>query len=353
MRLPTSPLLVALAGLAVACGPEPSPSANTDGASTSASSTGPDAPDDSGPTNDSEDSGPPQTCGNSIVDADEECDLGEDNGNGDYCRDDCRHNVCGDGYLAESELCDDGNTVDDDGCTNRCGPASCGDGTLQPPEQCDNGDDNSASGSCLPGCVVASCGDLSILEGVEICDGSNTGTASCIGEGFDSGTLSCSPDCSELETDGCFICGNGVREPANGEECDGIDLGGYTCADFVPKGASVWVGALSCTAGCQFNPGDCHFCGDGVQQGDEQCDGPDLALHDCLSQGFDGGQLECDTSCTFIVSQCTTCGDDEIEGDEQCEGADLNGATCADVGLPLGDPTCAADCLLNYDGCFE
>jgi OmpA-OmpF porin, OOP family len=45
---------------------------------------------------------------------------------------------CGDGILATTEACDDGNTDDTDGCTNRCTIAACGDGIKQVAEECDN-----------------------------------------------------------------------------------------------------------------------------------------------------------------------------------------------------------------------
>src|SRR4051812_12704057 len=43
---------------------------------------------------------------------------------------------CGDGILASTEQCDDGNTDDTDGCTNRCTIAACGDGVKQANEEC-------------------------------------------------------------------------------------------------------------------------------------------------------------------------------------------------------------------------
>jgi cysteine-rich repeat protein len=68
--------------------------------------------------------------------------------------------VCGDGFLFSTEMCDDGNTANGDGCSSNCtfetgwgcsGEPSacmqitCGDGMILQPETCDDG--NSAAGT--------------------------------------------------------------------------------------------------------------------------------------------------------------------------------------------------------------
>ena len=46
-------------------------------------------------------------------------------------------------------------------------------------------------------------------------------------------------------------------------------------------------------------------CGNGVREGPEVCDGPDLGGQTCQSVGFDGGNLACNATCTnFIFSGC-------------------------------------------------
>jgi cysteine-rich repeat protein len=62
-------------------------------------------------------------CGNGVVDAGEDCDLGPANSNaaGSTCRTNCQAAAaCGDGILDAGEDCDDGNVADGDGC-----PATC------------------------------------------------------------------------------------------------------------------------------------------------------------------------------------------------------------------------------------
>lgn len=46
-------------------------------------------------------------------------------------------------------------------------------------------------------------------------------------------------------------------------------------------------------------------CGNGVREGNEQCDGNDLAGQTCQDLGFTGGTLKCKGDCTFDTSGCT------------------------------------------------
>ncbi|MCA9656602.1 MAG: hypothetical protein KC501_42250, partial [Myxococcales bacterium] len=153
--------------LAWACTPTPSEvmiDSLDSGGSDSTSTGGPSTVDGST----GEDTGPPvgSVCGDGVIEGEETCDLGPDNGTGDYCRADCQSNVCGDGYHGPGEACDDGNTNNEDDCTNSCGLASCGDNVVQPGEECDEGAGNSDTGACLPSCIAASCGDQHIQAGV-------------------------------------------------------------------------------------------------------------------------------------------------------------------------------------------
>ncbi len=47
-------------------------------------------------------------------------------------------------------------------------------------------------------------------------------------------------------------------------------------------------------------------CGDGTKNGGEQCDGSDLGGATCASRGFYGGALSCNANCSFNTSQCTS-----------------------------------------------
>lgn len=49
-------------------------------------------------------------------------------------------------------------------------------------------------------------------------------------------------------------------------------------------------------------------CGNGIQEGSEQCDGSDLGGATCVSLGYAGGTLSCQADCTFNTSACTSGG---------------------------------------------
>ena len=110
------------------------------------------------------------------------------------------------------------------------------------------------------------------------------------------------------------------------------------------------------------------FCGDGVANGGEACDGNDLKNQTCVSRGYSGGNLSCvpanaPNQCTFNVSRCTSetpitpvCGDGVISGNEICDcgadgtctAAELNNTSCSDVGYAGGILGCMPGCL-NYN----
>jgi cysteine-rich repeat protein len=78
-------------------------------------------------------------CGDGVVDPNEACDDGNQVET-DECLATCLLASCGDGVIQEGvEACDDGNQVEDDVCLNTCALAICGDGFLGPGEACDDG----------------------------------------------------------------------------------------------------------------------------------------------------------------------------------------------------------------------
>lgn len=119
------------------------------------------------------------------------------------------------------------------------------------------------------------CGD-GVTEGGEACDDGNTvdegpcdyGTPSCVG---------CSADCSAvLELDGPF-CGDGLVQPEF-EGCDGEPVFGCDSLGLV--------GDTSCGA-CTMVTSACRpsVCGDGVAEGDEECDDGGTSDGDGCSEG--------------------------------------------------------------------
>ncbi len=99
-------------------------------------------------------------CGDSVIDSSvEECDNGDLNADAaDMCRTDCTSPTCGDGIIDTTEICDDGNTIDNDACRANCQINVCGDGILNTlSEQCDDGNTNPFD--ACNGCVENVCGD--------------------------------------------------------------------------------------------------------------------------------------------------------------------------------------------------
>jgi cysteine-rich repeat protein len=163
-------------------------------------------------------------CGDSTVDASEECDDGNET-DSDGCSSVCETEIiCGDGAVDASEECDDGNTAENDDCLTTCLAAKCGDAivwnTGSGTETCDDGDMDNQD-TCTV-CQTAVCGDgyiwTPVNGGTESCDDGNTTT----GDGCDSschlesapdakagtslrvayGTGACGPTCTKFYLDG-------------------------------------------------------------------------------------------------------------------------------------------------------
>jgi len=147
-------------------------------------------------------------------------------------------------------------------------------------------------------------------------------------------------------------CGNGAVDFA--EQCDGVDLFGFSC-----EALGLGEGSLACSEVCLFDTTDCvgalPDCGDGFVQPGEQCDQGDLQGLSCGALGLGGGVLTCSLECTFDTSGCLNgpgCGDGVVSPGEQCDGADLQGFTCDSLGLGGGVLTCDdAQCVFDTSGC--
>jgi cysteine-rich repeat protein len=234
------------------------------------------------------------TCGNGVVEADEQCDDGNpsdtdactntcsdascgdgivyegveqcDDGNpadGDDCTNACMAAVCGDGIVHEGiEMCDDGNDDDTDGCNSQCMAGACGDGVLQPGEACDDG--NTDNTDVCAGCQMASCGDGYVQANVEACDDANDATndaciacvAAACGDSYVQENVEVCDDGNDVTSDDCVLCelaacGDGYKH-ADDEECDGDDLGEQECTDLDFTG-----GMLACTMACSFDTSAC------------------------------------------------------------------------------------------------
>ncbi len=129
------------------------------------------------------------SCGDGIVAASEQCDLGSARNTGEYggCTADCKRGpTCGDGVVqSPEEACDDGLNVTPyardgaSGCAPGCVPSGyCGDGKVDSlfGEECDAGGDTSRSSGCSADCRLgARCGDGVVQRDLgEECDDGNT-----------------------------------------------------------------------------------------------------------------------------------------------------------------------------------
>jgi fibro-slime domain-containing protein len=213
------------------------------------------------------------TCGDGIIERNEDCDDGN-TASGDGCSRICQvesnwncpkagqpcENLakCGNSILTSDETCDDSNTVSGDGCSADCKTVEagfqcrvpgkpctpkCGDSIISGSETCDDGNTKSGDGCSAtchleigfkcgePGtaCTKTTCGD-SKKEGGEGCDDGNTVP-------FDGCSEDCQiePDCTG--TSGCTSeCGDGI---VLGEGCDD---GNAASGD-------------GCSSGCKQEPG--------------------------------------------------------------------------------------------------
>ena len=139
-------------------------------------------------------------------------------------------------------------------------PPSCGDGVVEGEEQCDDGLENAKDAACLPNCTLAYCGDGLVQAGVEECDaffGENTTDGACLptcvlarcGDGFvQAGVEECDQgEANKFKYGGCVPitckwaprCGDGQIDGPD-EVCDPGDPNGQG-DDFVP-----------CEADCRF-----------------------------------------------------------------------------------------------------
>lgn len=342
-------------------------------------------------------------CGNSIVEASEACDDGNTLG-GDGCSARCDSDeTCGNAFLdtAKSEGCDCGDADftgarppackgmpnSDDAtaiCTSECQIRGCGDGVVGGLEDCDGASQPLTMCSdvgyyqgtlgCLSSCrydvsgCSGRCGD-DVLNGppggaLELCDGADLGGRDCATYGYyDLAGLACNELCG-IDTTGCMgYCGDNVFQSAN-EICDSgeseaqLNARNLDCMDY----GYYAPGGLACSDACQIDTAQClvnggGYCGDGVRQDAEDCDGSDLDSLSCTSFGYhQAGALACRPNCTFDLAGCSErCGDQMVNGPEQCDGSVPADTDCTSFGFyqPGGLVCNNAACVFDTSGCAQ
>jgi fibro-slime domain-containing protein len=246
--------------------------------------------------------------------------------------------VCGNGIIEAGEACDDGNTKSGDGCSYDChtieanyvcpvpdqacvSTVVCGDGVISGTEQCDDGNQVTTDGCSYPGCqltpgwsclvpgtacTAAMCGD-GIVAGTEQCDDGNMTN----GDG-------CSATC-QLEVATTVVLASVTTKPST-------TLTHYQCSYPTPPLVPL---REVCTA---------TMCGNGIVEGDEQCD-------DGNNAAYDG----CSPNCTLETScpngTCVpTCGDGLLFDYLGADGKPVE--QCDDGNTTSGDG-CSSTCTIE------
>src|SRR5690606_22760668 len=168
---------------------------------------------------------------------------------------------CGDGIRQGAELCDDGNTSNEDYCLNTCVPASCGDGFEGPGEQCDDGDDNGWDKGCTPACRNNVCGDGHVVVGADGRDDNSEVTEGACPYGIATCTL-CNADCSASLPLTGGVCGDDHLDDE--EVCDDGNAITETECDYnTPNGTCSVCNNLCTLEAVVSGP----YCGDGSIDG--------------------------------------------------------------------------------------
>ncbi|MFC1733032.1 DUF4215 domain-containing protein, partial [candidate division KSB1 bacterium] len=316
----------------------------------------------------------------------------------------CTFGTCGSGIQHSTEACDDGNTQSGDGCSATCTLEQvCGNGSVESPEECDDGDTSSGDG-CSSSCAVEPhyscqlepsictyipyCGDNTINEPGEECDGTDLNLYDCTDLGYDTGSLICDGTC-HFDMSGCsYVCGDGNVDP--GEQCDGgacctgsctftsaatecrasqgvcdvaedctgssatCPVNGFASAATECRGVGgVCDVAEKCTGSSVSCPGDVKLTSEcrasaGVCDNAENCNG---VLNDCPSNGFKAASTICEVDATSDY-ECLgglSCGADVYlrHQDKYCSGgsAGCDGALGA---WKDGEAVVSDDCGVKY-----
>ncbi len=217
-----------------------------------------------------------------------------------------------------------------------------------------------------PACPISACNN-NIIEGSELCDGTDLAGEDCISQGFDGGSLACNTACDAFDTTACTTIppvtpSDCAWTPV--EYCSDVPTWSW-CSNYystiTEKQCEAYLVGKDPPPNC-IDGDSCVIpvsdpCGNGTIDSGELCDTTNLNGESCISQGFDGGSLACNTACdAFDTTACTTitppvCGNGIIEGNEPCDSTNLNGHLCSEYWYILGTLSCTASCTIDSRNC--
>ncbi len=153
-----------------------------------------------------------------------------------------------------------------------------------------------------------------------------------------------------VPTSECRPCGNGVME--GDEECDdGNRSNGDGCSDACDIEVETECGNGDVESGEE--------CDDGNTDSGDGCSADCSIEIECGNGDVESGE-ECDDGNTDSGDGCSAdceleilpgCGNGVLEAGEQCDGAVDPGETCEAAGYLSGEVVCDASCLVDYDDC--
>ncbi len=295
-------------------------------------------------------------CGNGDVNIEksEKCDG--DNFNGETCE-----TLVGPGSTGTLKCINNCADIDTSNCSK---PHSCGDGILNDDEECDinvyrnnirtckewDSKYNKGSLSCNKNCTINTtfcsvgpvCGNSKLEDG-EKCDGTmfrenNTACNSVFPELYSNGTLKCNH--CEYDVSECTKwCGNGTVDTNYGdiilnEACDHTNTkdifpaSANSCEKVVGNGST---GHLICSDDCKSiivtGCSEPAYCGDGRVNNIELCDTDSFQDNktECKQWNpqYESGYVKCNQNCGLDFSECVStpvCGDNVVSGSEDCDG---------------------------------
>lgn len=313
--------------------------------------------DDTGDTGDTGDSGGSSSssggdnCGDGFIERGEECDGDELDGasceslgfvsGALACGDDCFYDTTDcDGYTGPCCVANGTPGCSDPACTAEvcAADAFC----------CDVQWDGLCSGAAAMNCEICTTPDVcgnGTLDGKEQCDGLDFGDQTCADFDFDGGTLGCSDECL-IETDECVDFSGNCCVPNDTPGCEDPTCVEQVCETF-PFCCTFPSWFDFCSSQAQMVCDACNepgVCGNGIIDAvDEVCDIDDIETT-CLDEGFDGGTIGCLPDCSDIdLTGCQMFGGDccEPHGGTGCDDPECTEAVCA------ADPFC---CSVSWDG---